>query len=92
MQCLLNLLMSHPSHITINYGKFNREKQAPRKEMHAFSLSSLCHSKNAILEIAYIVEKLLIFYLMICKLKCHHRNKFDMEGGIMPQVPVLNSY
>lgn len=92
MQCLLNLLMSHSSYITINYGKFNREKQAPRKELHAFSLSSLCHSKNAIFEKANIIEKVLIFYLIICKLKCHHRNKFDMEEGIMPQVPFLNSY
>lgn len=92
MQCLLNLLMSHSSYITINYGKFNREKQAPRKELHAFSLSSLCHSKNAIFEKAHIIEKVLIFYLIICKLKCHHMNRFDMEEGIMPQVPFLNSY
>lgn len=83
---------SYSSYITINYGKFNREKQAPRKELHAFSLSSLCHSKNAIFEKAHIIEKVLIFYLIICKLKCHHRNKFDMEEGIMPQVPFLNSY
>lgn len=74
--------MSYPLYITIIHGKFNREKQAMRKEMHIFSLSSICHSKNAIFYIAHIVEKVLIFYfyLMICKVNCHHRINVIWKG------------
>lgn len=50
--------------------------------MHAFSLSPLCHSKNAIFEIAHMVEKVLIFVFNDIQIKMSSQNKCNVVGGL----------
>lgn len=69
----------NPLHITINL-KFNREKQAMRKKMHAFSLSPLCHSKNGRFEI--YGRKGFNFLFNDIQIKMSSQNKCNMVGGL----------